>query len=130
MSDAVAVLACLVGGVFFVGAWRVFRDRHALPPDSESKRDPEVAAEEERLRQAPWFVRLAFAVAVMLNPVAWEMRDRSSRAGRPGWLVASLLLILVGTIFLIAGLYVGLNLGAGNDLGQQVSQRRAACPQP
>jgi NhaP-type Na+/H+ or K+/H+ antiporter len=117
MSDALAVLSCLLGGVFFVGAWHVIIDRNTSGPDPESNREPELESEKELLRQAPWFMKLALVVAIILNPVAWEMRRRSSRVQRPGWLTASLLLILVGTIFVVAGLYIGLNLGAESDLG-------------
>ena len=95
-TDALGVLFCMVGLVAAVAAWRVFLGRAKLPvPNFPSRKN-------ERRRGI-----LGVLWDVVFILLAGDYPGRRSD-GPVGWVSAFVALTLISAIFLIGGVYVGL----------------------
>jgi hypothetical protein len=86
MIDAFAVLCCLIGCLFLVGAWKVLISRH----------EPEI-----QTRPVRWIDILL----ELLTDGGWIEMTAVDR------FTAVLVLFLIGMFFLWSGLYIGLEWG-------------------
>lgn len=98
MADAFAVLCCFVGYVVILVALQVFRSR------GEPSRDDEAhSSSDDWAGMSPW-AKLAVILAFVLKP---SMFLDDTKSGRLDWVTATLVLILLGALFIVGGIYIG-----------------------
>ena len=108
MKDLGAVLLCFLGGLFFLGAWRVFLERHIPRPEPEPQSRRK--SESEFQGRSSWFGALLVAAAFLLNPLIAlvEVLGKRDEGWTPGWFAQCFFFVFSGGVFLAAGLYLGL----------------------